>query len=65
MEFLKGKPKGTNPDIMGNPINMYGVNDSTNNQFYTKEIKANLSETMHNTINKLHVSLVKNLLHVT
>jgi len=50
---------------MGNPINMYGVNDSTNNQFYTKEIKANLSETMHNTINKLHVSLVKNLLHVT
>jgi len=26
MEFVKGKPKGTNPAIMGNPINMYAVN---------------------------------------
>jgi len=26
MEFVKGKPKGTNPAIMGNPIDMYAVN---------------------------------------
>jgi len=25
MEFVKGKPKGTNPAIMGNPIDMYAV----------------------------------------
>src|SRR6218665_3303347 len=31
MEFVKGKPKGTNPAIMGNPINMYAVNGSKNN----------------------------------
>jgi len=24
----KGQPKGTNPAIMGNPINMYAVNGS-------------------------------------
>lgn len=28
MEFVKGKPKGTNPAIMGNPIDMYAVNGS-------------------------------------
>ena len=32
MEFVKGKPKGTNPAIMGNPIDMYAVNGSKNNQ---------------------------------
>jgi len=26
MEFVKGKPKGTNPAIMGNSIDMYAVN---------------------------------------
>src|SRR6218665_1169927 len=26
LKFLKEKPKGTNPAIMGNPINMYAVN---------------------------------------
>jgi len=28
MGFVKGKPKGTNPAIMGNPINIYAVNGS-------------------------------------
>ena len=28
MEFVKGKPKGTNPAIMGDPIDMYAVNGS-------------------------------------
>ena len=28
MEFIKGKPKGTNPAIMGNPIDMCAVNGS-------------------------------------
>src|SRR6218665_14745 len=28
MEFAKGKPKGTNPAIMGNPIDMHAVNGS-------------------------------------
>ena len=28
MEFVKGKPKGTNPAIMGNPIDMCAVNGS-------------------------------------
>ena len=28
MEFVKGKPKGTNPAIMGNPIDMYAANGS-------------------------------------
>jgi len=28
MEFVKGKLKGTNPAIMGNPIDMYAVNGS-------------------------------------
>jgi len=28
IEFVKGKPKGTNPAIMGNPIDMYAVNGS-------------------------------------
>jgi len=28
MEFIKGKPKGTNPTIMGNPIDMCAVNGS-------------------------------------
>src|SRR6218665_723892 len=26
MEFVKGRPKGTNPAIMGNPIDMYAAN---------------------------------------
>jgi len=26
LEFLKGKPNGTNPAIMGNPTNMYAIN---------------------------------------
>ena len=34
MEFVKGKPKGTNPAIMGNPIDMYAVNGSKKNQSY-------------------------------
>ena len=33
-EFVKGKPKWKNPAIMGNPINMNGVNKSKNNQSY-------------------------------
>jgi len=35
LEFVKGKPKGTNPATMGNPINMYAVNGSkkTINQY--------------------------------
>jgi len=28
LEFVKGKPKVTNPAIMGNPINMYAVKGS-------------------------------------
>ena len=28
MEIVKGKPKGTNPPIMGNPIDMCAVNGS-------------------------------------
>ena len=28
MEFVKGKPKGTNPAIMGNPIDICAVNAS-------------------------------------
>ena len=28
MEFVNGKPKGTNPAIMGNPIDMYAANGS-------------------------------------
>src|SRR6218665_1621646 len=28
MEFVKGRPKGTNPASMGNPIDMYAVNGS-------------------------------------
>ena len=28
MEFVKGKPKETNPAIMGNPIDMYAANGS-------------------------------------
>ena len=28
MEFVKGKPKGTNPAIMGNPMDMCAVNGS-------------------------------------
>src|SRR6218665_694531 len=28
MEFVKGKPKGTNPAIMGNPIDICAVNGS-------------------------------------
>src|SRR6218665_1709726 len=28
MEFVKGKPKGTNPTIMGNPIDICAVNGS-------------------------------------
>ena len=28
MEFVKSKPRGTNPAIMGNPIDMYAVNGS-------------------------------------
>ena len=28
MEFVKGKPKGTNSAIMGNPIDMFAVNGS-------------------------------------
>ena len=34
MEFVKGKPKGTNPAIMSNPIDMCTVNGSKNNQSY-------------------------------
>ena len=32
LEFVKGKSKGTNPAIMGNPINIYAVDGSKNNQ---------------------------------
>ena len=32
MEFVKGKPKGTNPAIMGNPINMYAVSMAAKKQ---------------------------------
>ena len=28
LEFVQGKPKGANPAITGNPINMYAVNGS-------------------------------------
>ena len=28
IEFVKGKPKGTNPAIIGNPIDMFTVNNS-------------------------------------
>jgi len=28
MEFVKGKPKGTNSAIMGNPIDKYAANGS-------------------------------------
>jgi len=34
MEFVKGKSKGTNPAIMGNPIDMRAVNAANNNQSY-------------------------------
>jgi len=30
MEFVKDKPKGTNPAIMGNPIDMYGSKKTIN-----------------------------------
>src|SRR6218665_3594189 len=38
MEFVKGKPKGTNPAIMGNPIDMYAVNDSKKQSILLLEI---------------------------
>ena len=44
MEFVKGKPKGTNPAIMGNPIDMYAVNGSKTINLITKETKSKLSE---------------------
>jgi len=34
LEFVKGKPKGTNPAIMGNPINMYALNGCKKQSYY-------------------------------
>jgi len=34
MEFVKGKPKGTNSAIINNPIDMRAVNGSKSNQSY-------------------------------
>ena len=44
MEFLKGTPKGTNPAIMGNPIDMYAVNDSKTINLITRETPSKLRE---------------------
>jgi len=47
LEFVKGKPKGTNLAIMGNPINMYAVNGSKRQSIsicITNETKSKLSE---------------------
>ena len=43
MEFVKGKPKGTNPAVMGKPINMCAVNSSKNN-LITRETTSKLRE---------------------
>jgi len=46
MEFVKGKPKGTNPTVMGNPINMYAVNGNKKQSILLlKKPKLILSET--------------------
>ena len=59
MEFVKGKPKGTNPAIMGNPIDMYAVNDSKKTiNLITRETTSKSIEpcTMQKT--KLHYSVI-------
>jgi len=36
LEFVKDKTNGTNPAIMGNPINMYAVNGSKKSMLLKK-----------------------------
>ena len=73
MEFVKGKPKGTNPAIMGNPMgcrHMQQMASKTIN-LITRETTSKLREpcTMqkckNKTKNKLHVVYVKNFQYVT
>jgi len=64
LEFINGKLKGTNPAIMGNPINMYAVNGRKKTiNLITKETKYKLSEPcrIQQTKSKLHEAQVKNL----
>ena len=37
MEFVKDKPKGTNPAIMGNPIDICAVNGSKRQSILLQE----------------------------
>ena len=37
MEFVKGKPKGTNPAIMGNPTDICAVNGSKRQSILLQE----------------------------
>src|SRR6218665_2158869 len=54
MEFVKGKPKGTNPAIMGNPVDMYAVNSGKTINLITRETTSKLREpcTMQTTKQK-------------
>ena len=55
MEFVKGKPKGTNPAVMGNPIDMYAANGSKKTiNLITRETTSKLREpcTMQKTKQK-------------
>src|SRR6218665_2345691 len=44
MEFVKGKPKGTNPAIMGNPIYIFAVNGSKRQSILLKRTTSKLRE---------------------
>src|SRR6218665_254336 len=44
MEFVKGKPKGTNPAIMGNPIDIFAVNGSKRQSILLKRTTSKLRE---------------------
>jgi len=47
LEFVKGKPKGTNSAITGDPINTYAVNVNNKQSIgilITKETNSKLSE---------------------
>ena len=62
MEFVKGKPKGTNPAIMGNPIDMCAVNGSKKTiNVITRETKSKLREpcTMQKTKKTVTLRLLK------
>src|SRR6218665_2233271 len=54
MEFVKGKSKGTNPAIMGNPIDMYAVNGIKKQSESIFVFNVYKSDTGRQTATRLH-----------